>query len=72
MSKRGLAFLHKWINEHVPDRPSTDPSLITDLADRALEDALVVGISTSEIDEEVHSLFALMVEAVANQKNGRV
>ena len=72
MSRRGLAFLHKWINENVPDHPSADPSLITDLADRAIEDALVEGISSREIDEEVHSLFVLMVEAVANQKIGGV
>ncbi|QND60640.1 DUF768 domain-containing protein [Mesorhizobium huakuii] len=44
--------------------------MITDLADRAIEDALVEGISSREIDEEVHSLFVLMVEAVANQKIG--
>ena len=51
-------FFQKWINENVADNPYSDPSLITDLADRA------EGISR-EIDEEVHSLFVLMVEAVA-------
>ncbi|BCG88407.1 hypothetical protein MesoLj113c_45170 [Mesorhizobium sp. 113-3-9] len=70
MSKRGRDFLRNWMNENVPDHPSFDPALVTDLADRAMEDAVLVGIEYREIDEEVHSLFALMVEAVANQKNG--
>jgi hypothetical protein len=70
MSKRGRDFLRNWMNENVPDHPSSDPALVTDLADRAMEDAVLAGIESHEIDEEVHSLFALMVEEVANQKNG--
>jgi hypothetical protein len=72
MSARGLDFLHRWMDQHVPEHPSTDPGLMVDLADRVTADAVSAGIRPDEIEEEVDSIFAVMVEAVANLGGGEV
>ncbi|QPC91582.1 DUF768 domain-containing protein [Mesorhizobium sp. INR15] len=44
---------------------------MTRLADRATADAVRAGLSPREIEAEVDSLFAIMVEAVANHTGGQ-
>lgn len=72
LSTRGLNFLHKWMSENVPENPPADPGLMTDLADRMTADAIKAGIRPREIEEEVDSIFAVMVEAVAMQGGGEI
>lgn len=72
MSTRGINFLYKWMDEHIPAHATADPGLITDLADHAMADAAKAGIQPHEIDEEVDSVFAVMAEAVSNQEGGAV
>jgi len=45
---------------------------MVDLADRVTADAVSAGIRPDEIEEEVDSIFAVMVEAVANLGGGEV
>jgi hypothetical protein len=56
--------------QNIPDRLSTNPGLMTNLTDRVMNDALKAGIRAKEIEEEVDSVFAVIVEAVANQGGG--
>ncbi|MBZ9698682.1 MULTISPECIES: hypothetical protein [unclassified Mesorhizobium] len=72
MSTRGVDFLYRWMSEHIPEHASVDLGLITNLADQAMADAIKAGIPLREIDEEVDSVFAVIVEAVGNQQGGTI
>ncbi|BCG86552.1 hypothetical protein MesoLj113c_26620 [Mesorhizobium sp. 113-3-9] len=65
MSKRGINFLDEWMAENLPDTITDDPIAIGALADRALEAARKAGIASTEISEEVPSVFEVIAEAMA-------
>ena len=70
MSTRGINFLDKWMAEHLPETATDDPILISDLADRAMKAADQAGIATSEISEEVPSVFEVIAEALDHREGG--
>ena len=70
MSTRGINFLDKWMAEHLHETATDDPILISDLADRAMKAADEAGIATSEISEEVPSVFEVIAEALDHREGG--
>jgi|GEM_PF-868717 len=70
MSARGLNFLDKWMAEHLPETASDDPVLISDLADKAMKAADRAGIPTTEISEEVPSVFEVIADALDHREGG--
>ncbi|TPM41523.1 DUF768 domain-containing protein [Mesorhizobium sp. B2-3-4] len=70
MSTRGINFLDKWMAEQLPETATDDPTVISDLADEAMEAADKAGISTSEITEEVPSVFEVIAEAMDHREGG--
>ncbi|MER8430063.1 hypothetical protein [Mesorhizobium caraganae] len=65
MSKRGSDFLHHWISEYLPDDPIIDPFLLvidmTVVAKRAAE---TQGIPGPEIDEEIGTIYKLIMQGL--------
>ncbi|QPC91997.1 DUF768 domain-containing protein [Mesorhizobium sp. INR15] len=70
MSTRGLNFLHRWMAKHLPSHVSNDPALATALSDRLISDAERAGFSPWEVQEEVDSVFAVILAAMANTEGG--
>jgi hypothetical protein len=70
MSTRGLNFLDQWMAEQLPETATDDPVVISDLADKAMKAADRAGISTTEISEEVPSVFEVIAEAMDHREGG--
>jgi hypothetical protein len=70
MSTRGINFLDKWMAEQLPETESDDTIVISDLADKAMKAADQAGIATSEISEEVPSVFEVVAEAMDHREGG--
>ena len=70
MSTRGINFLDKWMAENFPNAMWDDPVAISDLADQAMKSADKAGIRTTEISEEVPSVFEVIAEAMDHREGG--
>jgi hypothetical protein len=70
MSTRGINFLVNWLAEHLPETASDDPVVISDLADQVMKAADKAGIPTTEITEEVPSVFEVVAEALDHREGG--
>lgn len=70
MSTRGINFLDKWMAEHLPNAITDDPVAISDLADQTMKAADEAGIRTTEISEEVPSVFEVIAEAMDHREGG--
>ncbi|CCV15397.1 DUF768 domain-containing protein [Mesorhizobium sp. STM 4661] len=66
MSKRGIDFLHKRIENNVPETAKADVVSIDELTHKLIADAKSVGIKRGEIDEEVDSLYRTILDAVVH------
>ncbi|CCV15385.1 DUF768 domain-containing protein [Mesorhizobium sp. STM 4661] len=64
MSKRGINFLHKWIENNVPETAKADVVSIDELTHKLIADAKSVGIKRDEIDEDVDSLYRTILDAI--------
>ncbi|QKD03492.1 DUF768 domain-containing protein [Mesorhizobium loti] len=68
MSARGINFLDNWMAEQLPETATGDPVVISDLADKAMKAADKAGILTTEISEEVPSVFEVIAEAMDHRE----
>ncbi|RWE44525.1 MAG: DUF768 domain-containing protein [Mesorhizobium sp.] len=66
MSTRGINFLHRWIQNNVPETARADAVSIHDLTHKLFADAKAVGIRRDEIDDEVESLYRTLVDWIAH------
>ena len=53
MSTRGINFLHRWIQNNVPEKARADVISVDELTHKLIADAAVIGIRGIEIGEEV-------------------
>lgn len=58
--------------EQLPETATDDPIVISDLADKAMRAADRAGIPTTEISEEVPSVFEVIVEALDHRDGGEL
>lgn len=70
MSTRGVNFFDKWLSENLPDDPTGDPVVISDLADKAMKAADQAGIPASDIEDEIGSVFEAIFDAMKNREGG--
>lgn len=56
--------------EQLPETATDDPIVISALADKAMRAADKAGIATSEISEEVPSVFEVIAEALDHRNGG--
>lgn len=54
----------KWISNNIPDTAKTDIVSVDELTHKLIADAKAVGIKRYEIDEEVDSLYRMIVDAI--------
>ncbi|WP_192361514.1 DUF768 domain-containing protein [Mesorhizobium mediterraneum] len=72
MSTRGADFLYRWISTHMPEGAIGDPVLVvTDLADSAMKAADAQGIASGDIDEEIGSVYEVIIHALQRRRGGR-
>ena len=64
-----MNFLDKWMAEHMPVVITDDPGAVTDLADQEMKAAEKEGISSTEISDEVGSVFEVILEAMKNRSD---
>ncbi|WP_033839026.1 DUF768 domain-containing protein [Mesorhizobium loti] len=70
MTTRGINFLDEWMAEQLPDTIIDDPMAIGVLAERAVQAAGKEGIPTTDISEEVPSVFEVIAEAMDHREGG--
>ncbi|MES0073331.1 hypothetical protein [Mesorhizobium sp. M0058] len=58
--------------EHLPNAMTDDPAAVSDLADEMMKSAEREGIGADEINEEVGSVFEVILEAMKNRPAARV
>ena len=66
MSTRGIDFLDQWIAENIPETADADAVSLSELTNKLFADAKALGIKREEIDEEVVSLYRVLVDAVVH------
>jgi len=64
MRTRGLNFLDQWMAGQLRERASDDPIIISDVAHKAMVSSRQGMRSTTEISEEVPSVFEVIAEAL--------
>ncbi|MER8661895.1 hypothetical protein NKH34_12215 [Mesorhizobium sp. M1148] len=65
MSKRGSDFLYHWISDHLSDHPIVDPVLLLiDMTTDAKREAETQGIPGHEIDEEIGTIYKLIMQGL--------
>ncbi|QPC95950.1 DUF768 domain-containing protein (plasmid) [Mesorhizobium sp. INR15] len=63
MSTRGTNFVDQWIRSKVPRTVGADVISVAELAEALFDDACVVGIDSTEIEEDVGSLYQMIFDA---------
>ena len=66
MSTRGTDFLHKWMANNVPETASADIISVAELTQQLFADAKAAGISSVEIEEEVGSVYEMILDAIVH------
>ncbi|BCG83103.1 DUF768 domain-containing protein [Mesorhizobium sp. 113-3-3] len=70
MSTRGINFLDQWLANNVPETTKADVISVDELTHKLIADAKALGIKRSEIDEEVHSLYRTILDAIVHYSPG--
>lgn len=66
MSTRGVNFLHRWIQNNIPETAKADVVSIHELTHKLFADAKTVGIKRAEMDDEVDSLYRTLLEWIVH------
>ncbi|MBN9222780.1 MAG: DUF768 domain-containing protein [Mesorhizobium sp.] len=66
MTTRGVDFLDRWIGNNIPQTAKADVVSVDELTHKLFADAKALGIKRGEIDEEVTSLYKVLVEAIVH------
>jgi hypothetical protein len=70
MSTRGTDFLHKWIDNNVPDHASMDVLSVAEMVQELFADAKTLGIPSNEIEEDTGSVYQAVLDAIMHQQGG--
>ena len=70
MSTRGINFLNLWLASNVPETAKAAEISDDDLSNKLVADAKALGIKRGEIDEEVHSLYRAILDAIVHYDPG--
>lgn len=70
MSTHGANFLHKWIASNLDCVESADIISASELAQKLFADARAVGIGSNELEEDVGSVYQVVLEAIMHRQSG--
>ncbi|PWJ86955.1 uncharacterized protein DUF768 [Mesorhizobium loti] len=71
MSMRGTNFLDKWICSNVPETVGADIISVDELTQKLFADAKALGITSSEIEEDMGSVYETILNAIVHHDAGR-
>ncbi|WP_441328172.1 DUF768 domain-containing protein [Mesorhizobium dulcispinae] len=64
MSKRGADFLRKWLANNIPTARGSDILSVAELTQQLFADARSLKISSTQIDEELGSVYEAILIAI--------
>lgn len=70
MSPRGTDFLYKWIGANVPETAGADIISVAELTQKLFADAKSKGISSTEIEEDIGSVYETILDAIVHHDAG--
>jgi hypothetical protein len=70
MSTRAVNFLHKWISNNVPETVGADIVSVAELTQKLFADAKAIGIGSAEIEEEIGSVYEVILDAIVHHDAG--
>jgi len=70
MSTRSVNFLHKWISNNIPETVGADVISVSELTQKLFADAKAVGIGSAEIEEEIGSVYEVILDAILHHDAG--
>ena len=62
--------LHKWMANNVPETASADIISVAELTQQLFADAKAAGISSVEIEEDVGSVYEMILDAIVHHNAG--
>ena len=71
MSRRDINFLQKWITNNLDPVESADIISIAELAQKLFADAKAIGIGSNELEEEIGSVYQVVLEAILYRPGGQ-
>jgi hypothetical protein len=70
MSTRGTNFLDEWIRTKVPETVGADIISVAELTQQLFRDARDAGIESTEIEEDVGSVYQTILDAIVHHDAG--
>ncbi|WP_366512629.1 hypothetical protein [Mesorhizobium sp.] len=70
MSTRGTDFLHKWLSGKLDGLMSADVISVREAVQKLLADAKAVGIGEVEIEEDIGSVYEVVLDAIVHHDEG--
>lgn len=70
MSTRGTDFLDEWIRTKVPETVGADVISVAELTQKLFVDARAAGIDSTEIEEDVGSVYQTILDAIVHHDAG--
>ncbi|BAV47485.1 hypothetical protein MesoLj113a_18390 [Mesorhizobium sp. 113-1-2] len=62
--------MEQWLANNVPETTKADVISVDELTHKLIADAKPIGVKRSEIDEEVHSLYRTILDAIVHYDPG--
>jgi hypothetical protein len=70
MSTRGTDFVDQWIRSKVPETVGADVISVAELTQKLFVDARAAGIDSTEIEEDVGSVYQAILDAIVHHDPG--
>ncbi|AZO75030.1 MAG: DUF768 domain-containing protein [Mesorhizobium sp.] len=70
MSTRGINFLHKWISNNISETVGADIISVAELTQKLFADAKAIGVDSTEIEEEIGSVYEVIFDATVHREAG--
>jgi hypothetical protein len=70
MSTRGINFVDQWLANNLPETASSDIISVNQLTRDLFSEADEVGISSTEIEEDLGSVYQVIFMAIVHQDAG--
>ncbi|CCV15464.1 DUF768 domain-containing protein [Mesorhizobium sp. STM 4661] len=67
MSTLVTDFVHEWISNNIPNTVGSGAISVAELTEKLFADAKAMGISSSEVEEDTGSIYAMILDAIVQQ-----
>lgn len=70
MSTRATNFVDKWLSDHVDQLTKSDVISVAEAIQQLLADAKAIGVSSAEIEEDIGSIYNVVLDAIVHHDAG--